>query len=776
MRNLITIAALIVLIGFCDHEAPAHSPRVIKRVVVLYPESDGRPGNLSFGEALQATFAQAVPYQVEVHNEYLDATLFPDESYRRQFAGFLRNKYQHLKIDGVIAPLLPSLQFLLKYRDDCFPAVPVVFAAVEERELEGVRLPLDFRGIPVRLDFAATLHLATRLDPTIKNVYVVSGSTEYDRLKASHARSVFEKNASQLNFIYLSGLTLGELEQAGRGFGPGSIVYYIHVFGDRSGMTYTPANFLDQLSTRLNVPIYGHVDTYLGRGIVGGHLMSFDTEGINAARFMLTILQGKVSDREVLENSAVHSTVVDWRQLHRWGLREADLPQGTVVHFKEPSLWDNYKWAILGVTLFCFLETFLIALLLIQRAGLRSAEERFRQTVEGSPHAKIMFAPSGRMIMVNTQAERAFGFDRSELIGKTLDCLVPDRERDRVKVQCDQFFAAPTGLTLGVGGESIGKKKDDSEFPVEIKLTPVFTNNRLHALATIVDVTERKRFEAALRETNRDLIALTGKLMHAQETERRRIARELHDDLNQNLALVSVDLDLLNQLSASRDPQLTERLTTISERVKQVSSCVHDLSHQLHPAKVEQLGLVTSLRGLCLEFGKSHDVSVEYIEHDIAVRIPTDISLCLYRIAQEALRNVTKHSRAAHATIELLCNDQDIGMVISDDGIGFDPAQSHGGAGLGLLSMQERVKLVNGIITIDSLPGRGTRLEVTIPLPEESATRRDAPMLELTGDSSYSAVMNGTPGGTPDDTPKSPAGRRSQPLVRGVHETSGAPL
>jgi signal transduction histidine kinase len=154
----------------------------------------------------------------------------------------------------------------------------------------------------------------------------------------------------------------------------------------------------------------------------------------------------------------------------------------------------------------------------------------------------------------------------------------------------------------------------------------------------------------------------------------------------------------------------------LSDRVKQLSSTVHDLSHQLHPIKLEQLGLVAALRGLCGELGPAHGLSIDFNAEAVSTSIPRDTALCLYRIAQEALRNVIKHSGARHARVELRGVPGAVTLCVSDDGSGFDTSSVAGKGGLGLVSMRERLRLVGGEISLESGTSGGTRVEVRTPL------------------------------------------------------------
>ena len=235
----------------------------------------------------------------------------------------------------------------------------------------------------------------------------------------------------------------------------------------------------------------------------------------------------------------------------------------------------------------------------------------------------------------------------------------------------------------------------------------------------------RRRAEEGLREGQLELRRLTGRLLLAQETERRRIALELHDDLNQSLALLAVDLDLLGQNPPVSGALLGERMHELSGRVKQLSSEVHELSHQLHPTKVEQLGLVVAVRGLCGELSHTHGVDIDFAAEQVASTISADTSLCLYRITQEALRNVIKHSGARHARVELRGRPDEISLRISDDGCGFDTGSADGKGGLGLVSMRERLRLVGGDIAILSRPPGGVQIDVRIPMDTSSSNRRE---------------------------------------------------
>jgi signal transduction histidine kinase len=243
---------------------------------------------------------------------------------------------------------------------------------------------------------------------------------------------------------------------------------------------------------------------------------------------------------------------------------------------------------------------------------------------------------------------------------------------------------------------------------------------------TVQDITERKAAEEELRY-------MSGRLIAAHEEERTRIARELHDDLSQRMALLQVCVEQLQQGTTGFSISSRQKLHDIAEIAHEASSDIHDLSHRLHPSKLDVLGLVPSLTGLCRELSESHHLEVQFVHDCIPKEIPKDVTLCLFRIAQEALRNVVKHSGATEVNVELSGLGDRMELRVSDSGVGFDPEFEKGKGGLGLLSMSERLRLIGGELTVESAPSRGTRIRVRAPLPTTGAQVRNGQEADQAG-------------------------------------------
>jgi PAS domain S-box-containing protein len=346
--------------------------------------------------------------------------------------------------------------------------------------------------------------------------------------------------------------------------------------------------------------------------------------------------------------------------------------------------------------------------------ALQTSESRYRALFENANDAIFLETEDDDIVEVNERACELLGYSREELLAMK----VPDLQAPEVKGQVGTVIKDEMTKHREDPFEAVEIHRDGTRIPVEISNSAIEDNGRRLVLSIVRDVTQRHRAEEGLRQSQRELQSLSGQLLQAQETERRRIARELHDDLNQNLALLSVELDLLGQKQPGSLDQLRLSTQELSARVKQLSSVVHNLSHQLHPAKLEQLGLVAAIRGLCKELSQSYGLAIEFTPDEALPQIPIDVALCLYRIAQEALQNVVKHSGARRAELRLFVTEGRVGLQVTDDGTGFDPSVVNAKEGLGLVSMRERLRSLDGEIAIARGPMGGTQIDVKVPLAE----------------------------------------------------------
>jgi PAS domain S-box-containing protein len=350
--------------------------------------------------------------------------------------------------------------------------------------------------------------------------------------------------------------------------------------------------------------------------------------------------------------------------------------------------------------------------------SLRTQKEVLETIFDHIPVMVSLFGPDGKIRMANREWERVLGWTLEEANAGDFWAEAYPHPADRQAVR--DFVASST--------------TEWRDFRTRVRdgrtIDTCWANARLSDGSVIgigQDVTARKRAEEALRESQaalhrngEELRALAAGLLTAQEEERRRVSRELHDDLNQKLAMLAVDIEALEQqLPASFEP-LLDQLGSLRSRVVELSDDLRRVAYQLHPSMLEHLGLAVALKSYCAEFSKREKIKARLAPRDLPDALPQDVALCLYRVAQEALRNVARHSGSPRAAVSLTRTAGGIHLSIIDFGVGFDPDLPRGRGGLGFISMQERVRLVGGSWSVKSRPGQGTRIDVRIPLERKS--------------------------------------------------------
>jgi len=298
-----------------------------------------------------------------------------------------------------------------------------------------------------------------------------------------------------------------------------------------------------------------------------------------------------------------------------------------------------------------------------------------------------------------------FLYAQAEIQGKNLDDLIAPHDRQD---------AAQLSTAVQDGGvvhtTARRRRKDGTFLDVELHGVKVFYGKSfVGAFAIYQDITERRKSEEKL-------IAMRNRLARAQEEERARIARDLHDDTGQRLALLSIDLEQLKQVSMELKTSLTDQLEALVKAAGEITSDVHNVSRRLHPSQVELLGLAAALSNFCKDFAARNAMDIVFVTADLPQRPPQDAALCLFRVAQEAIRNVQKHSGAPRALVQLDEVAGSMRLRVSDQGLGFDQAAPDFAQGLGLLSMQERLHSLGGELFVHSRRGGGTCIEACIPL------------------------------------------------------------
>jgi PAS domain S-box-containing protein len=344
--------------------------------------------------------------------------------------------------------------------------------------------------------------------------------------------------------------------------------------------------------------------------------------------------------------------------------------------------------------------------------AFRLSEGRLAGILDIAEDAIIVIDHDRSIVLFNQGAVKLFGYDPLEVLGQSINRLLPERFRVDHSRHIENFALAPEpARPMAQRREVFGLKKDGTEFPAEASISKLAIGDKTTFTVIVRDITDRLRNE-------RQLHSLTGQLMIAQEEERRRIARELHDDINQRLALLAIDMENMEALPDGLAEQARQTVQSLAQRLATISDDVRRMAYKFHSSILDDLGLTAALTHLVNEWSASTGIKTVIVQEEITDPLPRAVASCLYRIAQESLANIMKHAKATRVEVELTCDGQEITLSIHDSGVGFDleAVQAHH-LGLGLVNMRERVRSVQGRLEIQSEPGRGTQISVQIPLP-----------------------------------------------------------
>lgn len=595
LRWLLPLVFWVMMLGPATATQSPDAPPP-RKVMVLLSEEQLAPLHAEWMRGIRSAIKTASSPSMPIEFEFFRVPRLDDPAYRKEWEEMAAARIRMNQPDLVIAVLDPAAEFALQKHDTWFHGVPLVLCSVSESLGERWAEKDNIWAIYYRLDIDLTVEAALHLRPQTKELVLLTGNMPEEKaVEAMVRRSLAGKKNVAVRF--LSGLSYEAMVQAVRALPSDSVVLLGCGFWDRDDSENVSWWWdIKSLCAESSAPVFGLITRHMGRGILGGCLASSEKQGKWAGEKTVRILRGETASRKPLAATATNQFVFDWRQMQRWGIRESDLPPGSTIQFREPSLWvSNRSYLLLGAAVIA-VQTILIVALIVSGAAR------------------------------------------------------------------------------------------------------VLANRALRA----------SREEARL---------LSGRLLTAQEDERRHLAREMHDDLSQRLAVSAVQAGKIEQQAAD-SPLARQALTQLRESLVGLSEDVHRLSRQLHPAILEDLGLADALRTECEAFARREKIAVDFQCHDLPSTLPKDAGICCYRIAQESLRNIVKHSGTSRALVNLASDDELLYLEVRDFGRGFEPEKTQSRPGIGLASMEERVRLVGGQLMVLSRPGRGTTVSVRIPLME----------------------------------------------------------
>ena len=619
------------------------------------------------------------------------------------------------------------MKFLSDSHSVFSPGTPIVFLGSSEEFTEPPRPDPDFTGVWGVAQPDKTLEVALRLQPKTRNVVVVGGVAPYENL----VKRRFHKYESKLDFTYLTDLVMPDFLERLKHLPGHTVVDHTTMIQDAAG-----AHFIDEVQAALmvactaNAPVFAVDDVDVDRGTIGGNVFSFVLAGQVGAEVAVRILNGENPQNIAILRGA-NTYIFDWRVLQRWGYQDSNVPLGGSSLNRQPTIWESYKSYIIGGISLIVLEALLIFGLVSQSTRRRAAETQLGITLEAVRESEQRFrlvANTAPVLIWMSGPDKLCNYFNQtwlEFTGRPLEAELGNGWSDAVHPEdlknCQDTYTLAFDLRESFKIQFRLRRFDgEYRWMLDIGLPRLNLDGSFAGyIGSCIDITDHRLAEEALANVRRRLI-------EAHEEERTWIARELHDDINQRIALLAAQLEQWVQHPPHSVIKIRNHIREVHQQLADLGTDVQALSHCLHSSKLEYLGILVAVGGFCKELSEQQKVEINFSHEVISCSLPKETSLCLFRVLQEALYNAVKHSGVRHFRVELHGTTEAIQLSVSDQGVGFHQQDAINRRGLGLVSMRERMQLVGGEFSIRSGPGCGTTIYASAPIKTKMYRARAA--------------------------------------------------
>jgi PAS domain S-box-containing protein len=465
---------------------------------------------IPYDRAFQTTLLAESKDRVNLLMEYSDLWRRQDDRYLEVLRDFYRERYANQKIDVLVADSLPAIKFLIRYGEELFPQVPVVFCITDQHLIGDLTIPQHMTGVLTGFDFGKGVEAALTLQPDTQRVVVVGGTSQLDLRYLKQAREQFQPFEKRVQFEYLTNTPLEQIEKEISQLPPHTVVYFVMLYRDGANQSFGPFDAARRLAKASNAPFYSVGEPVIFLDSVGGYVWSVEADASETATIVTRVISGERPQDIPIHVGSSNRYIFDWRQLSRWGITEDRLPAGSILRNKELTLWQRYRNYILPIAAISLAQFALIVFLLVQRRrralaviqrkvaeeALRASEDRYRDLVENSNDLICTHDLAGRLLSVNPWAAEVLGYDPNELIGANIrETLTPE-----FQAQFDAYLETIRSSGFASGVMSIKTRNGESriwEYRNSLRTEGV-VEPIVRGMAH--DVTEVKRAEKALRQ------------------------------------------------------------------------------------------------------------------------------------------------------------------------------------------------------------------------------------------------------------------------------------
>jgi len=750
MKNRRPFFPLTILLSFilfvnppASLEAQSRNSADPKRLLVVYYDNKGAISSWieNFDNGLHSNLSGLAGKGLEINIEYTDLARNSSKAYMDQLIKLFEMKYGSRPPDVIIANMNPSSEFLSEICNNLFPNAKLILA-VNETTLDDILNrypPGTATGVYMEMRHENSPEIISRLLPDTRNIFVVNGNSTVEQIDIIRVKEVFDRYADRFNIDYLTGLTVDELVRKVSALPENSVIYFLTYMGDPLQRPYLSHDILSLLSEKANAPIFSIFDHYMGKGIVGGHLVSSEKMGEEAGEVAKRLLKGE-SPADIKPLKVASVKMFDWRQIMKWGIDESLLPEDSIIRYREYSFFERYRWRIIFWVSLVVLQFGLIAYLLMTLTKRRRAEDalfnserKYRRLVESTRDAIISIDMNDRITSCNMGAMEIFGYSPDEMAGHSIMMLMPDEEQERHATNIRGVRESDGFMEY----ESIMKKKNGARIPVKISMSALKNESEeiIGLIKIIRDISdqkkaeeEKKKLESALRQSQK---------MEAIGTLAGGIAHDFNNILTavigySEMALYNLDK---NSREASNIKEVLKAGRRARDLVNQILTFARKSREEVRPILIgpiadDVLKLLRSTVPSSIEIRKT--INTESLIMADRTRIH-QIFLNICTNAVQAMDQdggvLTVDVRDIKAVKEDGLRPGDyVKITISDTGIGiekenleliFDPyfttKRTGEGTGLGLSVVHGIVEMYCGKISVESEVNRGTVFEIYLP-------------------------------------------------------------
>ena len=555
LRFLLLTACLLLLGEPAMALAATNVPA--KRVLII--DSFGRdigPFN-AVAAAFRTTLTRELAEPVDVDEAPFDTARFAEPKEEAPFVDFLQNHYGGRKLDLVVPINFPALSFVVRHRKRLFPETPVLITATDQRRIRPEFLTTNTAVVPYNVNVPRMVEAILQVLPDTKNIVVVLGNSPLEKFWLGEFRREFQRFTNRVSFTWFNDLSFEEMKRQAAALPAHSAIFYCFVTRDAVGVPYADDAALKSLSAIANAPIFPVFESQFGQGVVGGLLLPDKSLGVEAARVALRILRGEVPSSIPTKPLGTSPPVYDWRELRRWGISESRLPPGSIVQFRQPTVWDQYHWYIIGALIIIAVQAVLIVGLLLHRARRRRAEAELRESQEfmelstsaGELGLWVRDLEGGEL-WANLRLRSLFGFGQNDVL-RFDDVLARIHPDDRSQVVSLVQHAQENGLPFETEFRVL---RNGTERWIAAKGQSVGngTGRALRRMGALTDITTRKNAELDAQR-HRDELAHVGRVSMMGQ-----LASALAHELNQPLGAILRNAEAAELFLQASPPDLQE--------------------------------------------------------------------------------------------------------------------------------------------------------------------------------------------------------------------------